>query len=259
MARPEFRQDNRLTTPKMLLQSSPSSLPPDPFLGAVPSSPPLSPLQTADLFTDIFSASPSPPLDASSSANASFPSTSAEPSDIPRLRSTHVTAGYREGIAAAKATSLQGGFDEGYSLGAVMGLRIGQILGILEGLSKALESTLMRANTSRSIENTAIANVQTLDREVSECLALSAKAHEELNVGKIFGQEYWSEDGIWTYEVEAKSEGGEPLFADVVSSHPLIREWESKVGVLMDKYGVREAVWDGEDWERGRVQDKDAS
>ena len=251
-----FWQDDRPTTPKMLLQSSPSSLPSDPFLTADPSSPPLSPPQ-ADLFTDIFSSSPSPPLDNPRNANADSPSTSVGPSDIPRLRATHVTAGYREGIAAAKASALQGGFDEGYPLGAVMGLRTGEILGILEGLSKALESALTRAKNARSEENTEITNGPILEREVSECLALSAKANEELDVGKMFGREFWSEDGTWTYEVEVKTEGEEPSYADVVSSHPLIRKWESKINVLMDKYRLREARWVGEDWEKGRVKDED--
>ena len=59
-------------------------------------------------------------------------------SDVPRLRSIHVTAGYRDGIADGKSQSVQAGFDEGYSLGAVIGLDVGWILGILEGLIVAM-------------------------------------------------------------------------------------------------------------------------
>ena len=59
-------------------------------------------------------------------------------SDTPRLRSIHVTAGYRDGIADGKTRSVQAGFDEGYSLGAVMGLNVGWILGTLKGLITAI-------------------------------------------------------------------------------------------------------------------------
>ena len=139
-----------------------------------------------------------------------------------------------------------------------MGLRIGEIFGILEGLLQALKTALKRAKTASSDGNAKVVDDQILGREVSECSALCVKANEELNVGKVFGREYWSEDGVWTYAVEAKIEGEEPLFADVVSSHPLVREWESKVGLLMDKYGVHKSRWDGEDWEKGRIKDGDA-
>src|SRR5277367_5361674 len=56
----------------------------------------------------------------SSSTSEAFPSNANrvrdEPSDIPRLRSEHSTSGYREGLSTAKNTTIQEGFDEGYSL-----------------------------------------------------------------------------------------------------------------------------------------------
>lgn len=60
------------------------------------------------------------------------------PSDIPRLRSVHATAGYRDGVAAARDAAVQGGFDEGYLLGATLGIRVGVLVGLMEGLLEGL-------------------------------------------------------------------------------------------------------------------------
>ncbi|KAL8985824.1 MAG: hypothetical protein Q9177_004326 [Variospora cf. flavescens] len=80
---------------------------------------------TPEPLSDIFSDSPP------ASPTSKQPS---EPSDIPRLRSTHATNGYRDGISASKDQALQPGFDEAYPLGAILGLRVGYVLGVLEGL-----------------------------------------------------------------------------------------------------------------------------
>src|ERR1700761_7278498 len=55
-------------------------------------------------------------------------------SDVPRVQAAHTTAGYRDGIAVAKAEYVQAGFDEGYGLGGEVGRAVGWILGALEGL-----------------------------------------------------------------------------------------------------------------------------
>ena len=55
-------------------------------------------------------------------------------SDIPRLRSTHTTAGDREGFNDSNPHNLQPGFDQGYGFGAAFGLEVGCIVGTLEGL-----------------------------------------------------------------------------------------------------------------------------
>ena len=57
--------------------------------------------------------------------------------DLQKLRQTHVTLGYRDGIAASKARSLQPGFDEGYPLGGRIGLAAGWVRGVLQGLRAA--------------------------------------------------------------------------------------------------------------------------
>src|SRR4051794_18720484 len=51
-----------------------------------------------------------------------IPGTQHHPSDLHRLQQQHVTAGYRDGVTAAKAESIQSGFDEGFSLGAAVGI-----------------------------------------------------------------------------------------------------------------------------------------
>ena len=44
-----------------------------------------------------------------------------------------MTDGYREGLSQGKAKVMQSGFDEGYPIGVVIGLRAGRVLGVLEG------------------------------------------------------------------------------------------------------------------------------
>ncbi|GAB1310577.1 Essential protein Yae1, N terminal [Madurella fahalii] len=182
----------------------------------------------------------------------------AHPSDMPRLQQAHSTAGYRDGIAAAKGRSAQAGFDEGFGLGATVGARAGQLLGVLEGLAAAvglhsLSSFLPHAHSERQ------------RAESARVAALLAEARRELSVQGVFGAEYWADDGNWRYEVPAPapvpvpasapaagsgsglgSDGGEfgmygVVFADVAAAHPLLRKWSAIVREEAERYGV--------DWE----------
>ncbi|KAI9879206.1 MAG: Essential protein Yae1, N terminal, partial [Pleopsidium flavum] len=120
-----------------------TSLPP--FADSTEHHPPLPSLHySTNTMDDIFTSSPPP----SPTSNI----TTQHPSDIPHLRSTHSTAGYRDGIAASKEQYIQSGFDEGYALGAVLGLRVGWILGVLEGLYAALTSKTNRGAQGRERE-----------------------------------------------------------------------------------------------------------
>ena len=153
-----------------------------------------------------------------------------DPSDIPRLRSTHSTAGYRNGISIAKERSLQPGFDEGYSLGAVFGLRIGYILGTLEGLWCAYSDPC------------------------AERLRLGEqlrKARDALRIDEVFGKEWWGMDGIWRYEVQV--DGAEATFEEVVCSHPLMGKWMEQVEKEIEKAGLRKDKFEGIEWEKGRL------
>ena len=184
-----------------------------------PSTPPSHPSPTVNnQLSDIFSDSP-----------PTSPNT-ADPSDIPRLRSTHSTAGYRAGISVSKELNLQPGFDEGYSLGAVFGLRVGYIFGALEGLC----------------------SVHSLgSKKRSEILQLLKEATEHLAIGKIFERQWWGEDGIWRYEVHGKDE--EVTFREVVDAHPLVRKWMVRIDEEMKIAGVKVGRFKGREWEEGRI------
>lgn len=125
---------------------------------------------------------------------ASPPSESgSESRDIARLRRTHTTQGYRDGIARGKSTHLQDGFDEGYSLGGRFGLLTGWVLGVAEGLRDE---------------------------------KLRAEAAAGLALEKIFAREYFDETGVWKYEVGGV---GEETLDRVVERHPVVVEWVGRV------------------------------
>lgn len=129
---------------------------------------------------------------------------------------------------------MQPGFDEGYSLGAVFGLRVGYILGALEGLWSAYPQECEERRRSGQ---------------------LMRAAREELAIEKIFGREWWGEDGIWRYEVVGKE--GEVTFREVVSAHPVVRRWVERVYQEMKIADVKMGRFEGSDWEEGRVGNGD--
>jgi len=151
---------------------------------------------------------------------------SSHPSDMARLQQEHATAGYREGLTAAKAKSIQAGFDEGFSLGAAIGMKAGELLGLLDGIASALASS-DDASSRRAAE------------------VLLAEAAQELATKSIFNPEYWAADGTWRYDVTEAAGGGDGdiVFADVADSHPLIRKWTALVEDEVRRWGIdRELV-----------------
>ncbi|KZF20432.1 hypothetical protein L228DRAFT_240952 [Xylona heveae TC161] len=164
------------------------------------------------------------------------------PSDIPRLRSVHSTAGYRDGIAFAKNEYIQAGFDEGYALGAVIGLRIGWILGALEGLWIALEKSGRNAkgekekgssgharrvgsgveDQSEQQEVGLVGNGSSVgqdsgreeeggkgeETESKKMRKLLDDANEDLKTENVFGKKYFGPDGIWLFDVVVGAAGG---------------------------------------------------
>ena len=150
------------------------------------------PQHTNDLFDDVFGSAPaSPELSASQGEEAILRGNANEVSDIPRLRSRHVTEGYREGIAESKEKYIQDGFDEGYSLGAELGLKTGWCLGVLEGVCKAVEKA--QADGSKEVERVA--------KDAPNPFELFKKAQEELEMQKLYDAAYFGNDGIWLYDV----------------------------------------------------------
>lgn len=59
-------------------------------------------------------------------------------SELPAVRRQHVNNGFREGISSAKTAYVQQGFDDGFPVGAGLGLRVGALRGVLEGFIGAL-------------------------------------------------------------------------------------------------------------------------
>ncbi|KAL8770230.1 MAG: hypothetical protein Q9209_004072 [Squamulea sp. 1 TL-2023] len=196
------------------LSSTPPSSPPS-------ASPPINTL--SDIFSD------SPPASPSSTTNTH----PAEPSDIPRLRGIHSTEGYREGVSHARHQAAQPGFDEAYPLGAILGLRVGYILGVFEGLCGAYGVKKGQESGDRGLEITA---------EKAEMFGeLLVQARDDLKIEKLCGEEYWRNDGIWAFEVRGKSGEEDITFWDVADQHPVVRRWLEKVRDEVWKLGIGNA------------------
>ncbi|KAK8176458.1 hypothetical protein BC567DRAFT_140685, partial [Phyllosticta citribraziliensis] len=165
---------------------------------------------TLSQLDDVFGCSP-PDATAAASVLSIEPSNNDhEVSDIPRLRSIHVTAGYRDGIAVSKAAHVQDGFDEGYPLGAVLGLQAGRAVGVLEGVVAALRCARERlyATTKHLLQ----------------------QAREELDVAALFSPQYFDGEGIWRFHVDGHEE--DITFEVVAAQHPLIVKWTAAVEQL---------------------------
>lgn len=158
-----------------------------------------------------------------------------EVSDMPRLSAAHSNAGYRDGITHAKARTAQQGFDEGYGLGATIGARAGQLLGVLEGLAAAVG---LHSLSHHHRQDGAAEEARRIDGLLDE-------ARRELGVVGVFDGQFWAADGNWRYPVSGGGEGGMDgglvVFADVAEAHPLLRKWRGIVRGEAARYGV--------DWE----------
>ena len=118
-------------------------------------------------------------------------------------------------------------FDEGYGLGAVLGLRIGKIIGILEGVLGAVS---VSANKSQDVQWT---------NEKTRLEELFKGAKEELKTEEVFAREWWwGEDGIWKYEVPGEKEGNDVVFPDVAAAHPLLKKWEGVVEEEIQRWSL---------------------
>ncbi|KAL8829863.1 MAG: hypothetical protein Q9170_005986 [Blastenia crenularia] len=194
-----------------------------------PSPPSLTASPPTNSLSDVFSDSPP----ASPSSTAPY---SSEPSDIPRLRSVHVTNGYREGISTSKDQALQPGFDEAYPLGAILGLRAGYALGILEGLCSVYGTHSSGPTGANGNEKTSVNFGETEGERLWELLV---QARKELKLEILFGKDYWGSDGMWAYEVQGKEE--EVTFWEVSNQHPVVRKWTMRVRDEVRKAGILNA------------------
>ncbi|OQO00712.1 hypothetical protein B0A48_13203 [Cryoendolithus antarcticus] len=161
-----------------------------------------------DLLDDIFGSAPSSPVrdDADAETLEAFATQGNERSDIQRLRNTHVTNGYREGIADSKEKFIQAGFDEGYSLGAELGMKVGWCLGVLEGIYRALPT----------------GDISAIDTGLgSDATVLVKRAREELKMQNLVTEKYFGTDGIWLFDVPGQE--SETTFREVAAAHPVLK------------------------------------
>lgn len=173
------------------------------------------PQQVEDPLDDVFgSDSGSPVFESEDHSEAR----ETHPSDIRRLQAEHVTAGYREGITAAKTKSIQVGFDEGFSLGATIGLKAGQVLGFLEGITGALQA-------EHSDES----------QEARRCLE---EARKELAAESIYDEKYWAPDGTWKYDLQSVTPENDIIFDHVAAAHPLISKWNGIIVQQLNRWSV---------------------
>ncbi|WEW60273.1 Essential protein Yae1, N terminal [Emydomyces testavorans] len=147
-----------------------------------------------------------------SSSSSSSSSSSTEPSELPSLRRQHHTAGYRDGLVAAKHAHVQRGFDAWFPVGAQLGVRAGVVLGVLEGMG-------------RCASNAGGAGAGTVD-----VAGLYAVARRELAVSGVFGGVVREEEEEGAEEVVVVGERLERVGEEVVA------RWE---GVVMGLLGER--------------------
>ncbi|EEP83016.1 predicted protein [Uncinocarpus reesii 1704] len=166
--------------------------------------------QTTSL-DDVFGSSPTytTGFPADSSHGASF--SVAEPSDLPSLRRQHVTAGYRDGVSAAKHEHVQRGFDAGFPVGGRLGMRVGVVLGVLEGLINC------------SNRETAITNGD--GGSSTDIRSLYDLARAELDVQKVFGSLINTDD-----ESEQRQD---PCVALEKAGEETVSKWEETVMKLI--------------------------
>ncbi|GAP82364.1 putative ABC1 domain-containing protein [Rosellinia necatrix] len=143
--------------------------------------------------------------------------------DTRRLRTQHNTVGYRDGITVGKAGSIQAGFDQGFALGANIGIRAGQVLGLLEGIAAALAEAGQADEAARAD-------------------SLLAQAAAELSPESVFTPAFWAPDGTWTYPVTASHDGGEVVYPDVAGQHPLVAKWNRIARLAADKCNIDQGV-----------------
>jgi hypothetical protein len=171
------------------------------------------------------------------SSNAGGGATAEAPSDIPRLRSVHVTSGYREGIAVSKEKYLQEGFDEGYSLGGEIGREAGRVIGVLEGLLHR------RSSQVEVMKEGAVGGKDDGGGADTDVVELLRSASEELSLSRLFSPEFFGEDGVWVFPVVGEDTADEePLqvtFADVAVAHPIVRKWRTVVSELLARREIQ--------------------
>lgn len=155
----------------------------------------------------------------------------AQPSEVEGLRRQHTTEGYRDGVTVGKEESVQKGFDEGYNIGALFGLRIGWLAGALNGLLRVAElSEDDKEAGGVEVEGNHVSSVTERVKHLQRAFT------EETALEKLFSQDYFDDKAVWSYPVETENAGHSQqdeedtyTFDDVVASHPFIKKWTETV------------------------------
>ncbi|GIK01181.1 essential protein Yae1, N terminal [Aspergillus viridinutans] len=165
-----------------------------------------------------------------------------EPSDLPSLRRQHVTAGYRDGVSAAKGEHVQHGFDAGFPIGAQLGMRAGTVIGIIEGLLRGFESRAASGAIKKPLQRKEEGQGTEADEAARQAkreqlLRLYQKAVKELEVRSVFaGSE---EESTQNNEGQEKPEVVLRRKGDAVISQwedqARVAHWEENMAALEPK------------------------
>jgi len=128
------------------------------------------------------------------------------------LRRTHVTNGYREGLSAAKETSLQTGFDVGFPIGAAAGMKAGWIIGVLQGLERS----------GRPEDKEKVQKVLKLAREGLSLEDIVEVINAEDDAGEI---DHTKEDKLVMEDVRVKED--------------LLETWQGKTQQMLDQIAIK--------------------
>ncbi|KAF1811095.1 hypothetical protein P152DRAFT_483408 [Eremomyces bilateralis CBS 781.70] len=193
--------------------ASPLSLPvPPPF-----TSPP------ENLLDDVFESSHPTSHDPHAAHDPAIPPPRHEPDDQPRLRQTHVAAGYREGISTAKEGSMQMGFDRGYEVGGAVGREAGWVVG-------ALGAILVAVGRAEGEGQGGVRGG--LSGKVARLLE---EARGELTVEELFREEVMGE---FRREVEVRGLSVEVYGGRLVKGHPVLERWRGRVREVVGEAGM---------------------
>ncbi|KAK9369123.1 hypothetical protein V1509DRAFT_621203 [Lipomyces kononenkoae] len=139
--------------------------------------------------------------------------------DLQRLQRDHSQQGYLDGITKGKPESVQQGFDGGYPFGAELGLQVGRVLGMLQGLKSLADGQKKRESSIDDLERRA--------------------RSELLDIQNLFSSQYWRVDETtgdilpsWVTEVEYKTDD----FSATAAKHPMVHRWTDTVESLMKEF-----------------------
>lgn len=105
-------------------------------------------------------------------------------------------------------------------MGGEIGMKVGYLLGMLEGVAKATAKVEGENGTRMK--------------------KMWEDAQEELKMERMLGEEYFGSDGIWKYEVLGQDVEGEEsvTFGDFARWHPRVQKWREAVEGLAKQFHV---------------------